>query len=201
MQLVGTDHYIRMDTRIVCICILSHLSFASCASFTTEAIGDIEDTYDYGYDEYYEDDNDDGDEYDEYYEYDNDEDNEYDVNYDSANDTEYVDFRTVKGDLIVAVDDNDTLTEIDLEARSKRISLDDKIIFVNPENVSENIEMTLRQINDIFDKKEYTKKTKLTRKEKKKARECRKNKLLTSASDGKCHWNQHPMARVKMPNG
>jgi len=49
--------------------------------------------------------------------------------------------------------------------------------------------MTLKEINEIFDKKKHMKKSKgkLTRRDKKSARECRKKKLLFSTIDKKCH--------------
>ena len=64
--------------------------------------------------------------------------------------------------------------------------LDRKITFLNTDLRSGNIEMTQREINEIFDKKKH-KKNKLSRRNKKKAANCRKRGLLLSVKDRKCY--------------
>jgi len=67
--------------------------------------------------------------------------------------------------------------------------LDRKISFVIPEERLAKIEFTLRELNEIFDKKKHKrgKKGKLSRQDKKTARSCRKKKLLFSVVDKKCY--------------
>jgi len=74
----------------------------------------------------------------------------------------------------------------------KATNLQRKVTFTNPEIISEKIEMTLGEINQIFNKKKHKKnkkgkKRQLTQPEKKQARKCRKQKLLFSIKDKKCH--------------
>ena len=78
---------------------------------------------------------------------------------------------------------------INFKVSGDESNLNRKLSFVNPENRSAKIEMTLQEINEIFDKKKHMKKNKgkLSRQDKKTARGCRKKKLLFSTADKKCH--------------
>jgi len=89
--------------------------------------------------------------------------------------------------------ENDDSSEINL--KESEIEDDDtlkqRILFVDPENVSKNFEMTIKEINDIFGKKKKKRglknNSKLSQQEKKAARNCRRKKLLYSLKDKKCH--------------
>ena len=74
----------------------------------------------------------------------------------------------------------------DIDTDQEDENLERKITFANVESRSGNIEMTLGEINEIFDKKKH-KKNKLSRGNKKKAKNCRKRGLLLSVQDRKCH--------------
>ena len=94
----------------------------------------------------------------------------------------------------VLFEDDEFEEESDSNAINFRVSDEksnhnEKISFINPENRLSKIEMTLQEINEIFDKKKHMKKNKgkLSRQDKKTARGCRKKKLLFSTADKKCH--------------
>merc|ERR1711872_10933 len=83
---------------------------------------------------------------------------------------------------------------INLNARDEKVDLNQKISFIIPEDRSSKIEMTLKEINEIFNKKKFMKNKgrQLHRRDRKAARECRKKKLLFSTKDKKCHQPTSP---------
>jgi len=91
--------------------------------------------------------------------------------------------------------DNDEVNEqtdssaVNFSTKDDKLDLNRKISFVIPEERLSKIELTLRELNEIFDKKKYKRgrKGKLSRQDKKTARSCRKKKLLFSVSDKKCY--------------
>jgi len=88
------------------------------------------------------------------------------------------------------VNDEETKSNaLNFNAGNEKMDMTRKISLVIPENRLAKIEMTLREINEIFGKKKFmkNKKGKLSRRDKKTARECRKKKLLFSTLDKKCH--------------
>jgi len=91
-------------------------------------------------------------------------------------------------------DDESDSSAINFKVSDEKSNLNEKISFINPENRLSNIEMTLLEINEIFDKKRHMKnnKGKLSHQDKKMARGCRKQKLLYSTADKKCHEPTSP---------
>eukprot|EP00092_Neocalanus_flemingeri_P027772 GFUD01030146.1.p1 GENE.GFUD01030146.1~~GFUD01030146.1.p1 ORF type:complete len:350 (-),score=77.24 GFUD01030146.1:126-1175(-) len=89
----------------------------------------------------------------------------------------------------VLFDEEENSSIIHFKVSGKETRLNRKIAFTNPESRSEEFEMTLKEINEIFGKKRHSKnkKGKLSRSDKKLARDCRKKHLLFSKKDNKCH--------------
>merc|ERR1711931_229803 len=74
---------------------------------------------------------------------------------------------------------------INFNTRDEKVDLNQKISFIIQEDRSSKIEMTLKEINEIFNKKKFMKNKgrQLHRRDRKAARECRKKKLLFSTKD------------------